>query len=165
MMTNPFDFGRRFMESKGQPVTHGDRLLLMMDRFPANLGEEFLVTIESTASSYIQGVGFAENVEVFGQKEKKAVVFEHFSVLPEERAQTKSRLPFSFTVTCRSKKGFISFYNMALVGDRQEWWHAGSAMVVEEIDGGRRYHCNDFEFDDDFDDLVFTVKKKSARAA
>lgn len=33
-------------------------------------------------------------------------------------------------------------------------------MIAEEIAGGRRYRCNDFDFDDDFDDLIFTVKKK-----
>jgi hypothetical protein len=159
-MSTPFDFGGRFMESKGQPIQHAGRTLQMIDRFPASLGEELVVTIESTASPHIQGVGFSEGVEVFGQKEKKAVVFEHFSIPPEERAHTKSRLPFTFAVTCRNKKGFVSFYNMALTGERQSWWHAGSAMIAEEIAGGRRYRCNDFDFDDDFDDLIFTVKKK-----
>ncbi len=27
--------------------------------------------------------------------------------------------------------------------------------------GGRRYQCNDFELDDDFNDLVFTVITKT----
>jgi hypothetical protein len=134
----------------------------MIDRFPAAYGEEFEVTIESTASKNIQGVAFSEGVEVFGQREKRATVFEHFSVPPDERAQVRSRLPFSFIVTCRNRKGFVSFYNMALTGERQSWWSAGSAMIVEEFDGGRRYLCNDFEFDEDFDDLIFTVKRRKA---
>lgn len=38
-------------------------------------------------------------------------------------------------------------------------------MIAEEIAGGRRYRCNDFDFDDDFDDLIFTVKKKEPNQA
>ena len=159
-MTSPCNFGQRFIESKGQPITHGEKTLQMIDRFPAKLGEELEVTIESTASPYNQGVGFSEGVEVFGERQKKAVVFEHFSVPPDERDRVRSKLPFTFTVTCRNRKGYVQFYNMALVSGRQEWWHGGSAMIVEEIDGGRRYRCNDFELDDDFDDVVFTVKQQ-----
>jgi hypothetical protein len=162
-MTSPFNFGSRFIESKGQPIPYGGKLLQMIDRFPAKLGDELKVTIESTASPYHQGVGFSEGVEVFGQRQRKAVVFEQFSVPPEERDSIRSRLPFTFTVICRNRKGFVQFYNMALVSGRQEWWNGGSAMVVETIDGGRRYRCNDFELDDDFDDLIFTVVANKAQ--
>ena len=161
-MSQPFNFGARFLESKGQPISHAGRTIQMIDRFPATYGEEIEVTIESTASRNVQGVAFSEGVEVFGERKKRAVVFEHFSVPPDERDQVRSRLPFSFVVTCRNRKGFVSFYNMALDGERQSWWHAGSAMIVEETGGGRRYRCNDFEFDADFDDLIFTVRKKKA---
>lgn len=36
----------------------------------------------------------------------------------------------------------------------------GAAMYCEEIPGGRRYFCNDGKEDDDFDDIVFTVRRK-----
>ena len=36
----------------------------------------------------------------------------------------------------------------------------GAAMIVEEIENGRRYRCNDWEPDEDFDDIIFTVQKK-----
>ncbi len=32
-------------------------------------------------------------------------------------------------------------------------------MIVTEMADGRRYACNDFDPDDDFDDLVFTVRR------
>jgi hypothetical protein len=32
-------------------------------------------------------------------------------------------------------------------------------MIVEEIENGRRYRCNDGVPDDDFDDIVFTVQR------
>ncbi|MCK4934954.1 MAG: hypothetical protein KAR79_05145 [Simkaniaceae bacterium] len=35
----------------------------------------------------------------------------------------------------------------------------GSAMYSEDIEDGKRYFCNDGDLDDDFDDIIFTVKK------
>jgi hypothetical protein len=151
------DFGDLFMASKGSPIAYADKTLIMADKLPAGLGERFLVTIESTDSKYLQGVGISEGVEVFGTKVKRAVVWEYFSLPPEERASQKSRLPFSFEVVCRNKKGILAFYNMTEFQGRQEWFNRGTCMWATDIEGGRRYHCNDFDPDDDFNDLVFSV--------
>jgi hypothetical protein len=35
-------------------------------------------------------------------------------------------------------------------------------MIAEDVAGGRRYRCNDFELDEDFDDLVFTVVRPTS---
>lgn len=35
----------------------------------------------------------------------------------------------------------------------------GAAMYSEEIPNGKRYFCNDGEEDEDFDDIIFTVKR------
>lgn len=155
-MTSP-NFGQLFIESHGKPITYGGRTLIMLDRLPAVFNQRFTVTIESTNSEYPQGVGVSEGVEVFGERVKRAVVWEYFSLPPEDRNYNKSKLPFSFDIFCRNKKGTISFYNMTELMGRQEWWHGGSCMIATDIVGGRRYLCNDFELDDDFDDLVFTV--------
>lgn len=151
------EFGTMFMASKGAPLAYGDKTLIMGDKLPARLGERFRVTIESTDSEYPQGVGTSEGVEVFGEKVKRAVIWEYFSVPPAERSACRSRLPFSFEVECRNKKGFIWFYNMTEFRGRQEWWTRGHAMYAVEIEGGCRYYCNDFTPDDDFNDFVFTV--------
>ncbi len=37
--------------------------------------------------------------------------------------------------------------------------HNGAAMIVEKIENGRRYRCNDGTPDDDFDNIIFTVQK------
>jgi len=153
------NFGQRFIETKGMPFEHGGSLVQMLDRFPANFSEMLMVTIESTNSQYPQGVGISEDVEIFGQRQKRAVVFEQVSLPPEEREVKRSLLPFTFEVRCCNRKGFLSFYNIAEVSGRQSWWHGGSAMRIEVIPGGRRYRCNDFELDEDFDDLVFTVQR------
>ena len=151
------NFGELFIASRGEPLSYEGRTLVMLDRFPAKFGERLLVTIESTNSVWPQGIGMSTGVEVFGSREKRAVVWEYFSVEPKNRKRIRSNLPFSFEVTCRNKSGFISFYNMTEFDGRQESWNGGSCMVSSEIDGGRRYSCNDFELDDDFDDLVFSV--------
>jgi hypothetical protein len=151
------NFGELFVRSKGQPITHQGRTLVMQDRFPEKLGQRFTVTIESTKSKFPQGIGISKGVEVFGQRVERAVTWEYFSIPPEERSSLRSRLPFSFEVVCRNKQGWVSFYNMTGFEGRQEWWSGGSCMIVTEIPAGRRYQCNDFEVDDDFDDLVFAV--------
>src|SRR5262245_15604195 len=151
------NFGQLFIKSRGAPIQHDGKTLIMLDKLPAKLGDRFSVTIESTRSPYPQGVGVSEGVEVFGERVKRAVIFEYVSLPPELRETERSRLPFSFEVFCRNKKGSLSFYNMTEFRGRQEWWHGGSCMFAEDIQGGRRYHCNDFESDDDFDDLVFSV--------
>lgn len=154
------NFGQLFIESHGTPIEYDGKTLIMLDKLPAKLGDKFTVTIESTRSPYPQGVGVSEGVEVFGERVKQAVIWEYFSLAPEFREVERSRFPFSFDVVCRNKKGSLSFYNMTEFRGRQEWWHGGSCMVNEEIPGGRRYRCNDFELDEDFDDLVFTVIKR-----
>ena len=156
MATSP-DFGQLFIKSKGQPIPYAGKSLVLSDRVSAVRGQRFTVTIESTASPYAQGIGISEGVVIFGEPVKKGVVWEYFSLPPEERQRMRSSLPFSFEVECSNNKGWLSFYNMAEFQGRQEWWHAGSCMWVEPIPGGRRYHCNDFELDDDFNDIVFTV--------
>ena len=35
----------------------------------------------------------------------------------------------------------------------------GAAMYSEDIEDGKRYFCNDGDMDDDFDDIIFTVKR------
>ena len=38
-------------------------------------------------------------------------------------------------------------------------WIGGAAMIVEEIENGRRYRCNDGHPDENFDDIIFTIQK------
>ncbi len=45
-------------------------------------------------------------------------------------------------------------------GKSVDYGRYGSAMIVEEVEGGRRYRCNDWHPDDNFDDIVFTVRKE-----
>ncbi|MBS0606515.1 MAG: hypothetical protein JSR57_06165, partial [Verrucomicrobia bacterium] len=37
--------------------------------------------------------------------------------------------------------------------------HNGAGMIVEEIENGRRYQCNDGTPDANFADIIFTIRK------
>jgi len=58
------------------------------------------------------------------------------------------------------EKGYLGIKNVWDIGNGTiEAWHSGAAMIVEEIENGRRYHCNDGHPDENFDDIVFTIQK------
>ncbi|MCD1655959.1 hypothetical protein K7J14_14765 [Treponema zuelzerae] len=147
-----------FKESKGKPVQYNDKLLLMIDRIQVVKNEIINITIESTNSKYIQGVGFHEELEVFGEITRRPLVLESFSVEPKKRNKIKSKLPFSFSVKA-IKNGFITYYNVCIINEVQQYWHNGACMYSENIQNGKRYYCNDIIDDNNFDDIVFTVCK------
>jgi hypothetical protein len=60
-------------------------------------------------------------------------------------------------------EGVISIYNGATKKEGKlkivEYAVWGSAMRIEELSPTKkRYYCNDFENDDDFDDLIFEME-------
>ena len=58
------------------------------------------------------------------------------------------------------KKGLLGIKNVLDAGRGTiSSWVGGAARIVEEIENGRRYSCNDRAPDDDFDDIVFTITK------
>ncbi len=156
-MPSEFDFGSQFIDSKGEPIKYKDKTLIMIERILVQAEDILQITIEETNSDYIQGIGISEEVEVFGNRGKKTVIFEYVSIPPKKRKRLKSKLPFSFEVKA-IHNGYISVYNMCLVNGHQSWWHNGSCMYkVEEVDC-LRFYCNDFQPNDDFNDLIFSVK-------
>ncbi|MCA6361563.1 MAG: hypothetical protein IM638_00865 [Bacteroidetes bacterium] len=157
-------FEKYFIQTKGQPVDLAGETIYLSDTISLKLNEEIIVIIESTNSEFIQGIGFTENVSIFGETVKKAVVFEHYSIPPEERKKKKSKLPFTFTVKCKNKKGYIRFYNMALINGTQHMGHNGFAMKKEKTETGWRYKCNDVKPNDDFTDLIFTISRHASIA-
>ena len=70
-----------------------------------------------------------------------------------------------------TKKGFVRIDNVweqtnyysangTLSSKSVEYWCRGAAMIVEEIENGRRYRCNDGTPDEDFDDIIFTITRE-----
>jgi hypothetical protein len=74
------NFGQLFIESRGSPIQRDGKTMIMLDKLPAGLGDKFTVTIEATRSPYPQGIGVSEGVEVFGERVKRAVIWEYFSL-------------------------------------------------------------------------------------
>ena len=65
-----------------------------------------------------------------------------------------------FTLHVRSTSGYIILANSSQLPDSTIWDSAvqGFALWVEKLDEKRyRFHCNDQDYDDDYDDLVFDV--------
>lgn len=62
------------------------------------------------------------------------------------------------------EKGCVLICNGSdLLGNKQicRAMYAGCAVFIEELDHNKfRFHCNDHEIDDDFDDLIFDVEIK-----
>ena len=71
--------------------------------------------------------------------------------------------PFSpVELTCYTRDGHIHVWNVSNAG---HWWtgidgrRMGAGMIVEEIEDGFRYRCNDLYPDEDFNDIVFRIER------
>jgi hypothetical protein len=65
-------------------------------------------------------------------------------------------------VVCYTRDNHLHVWNVWNDGN---WWHGvdgrhnGAGMIVEEIENGFRYHCNDGYPDEDFNDIVFRIER------
>jgi hypothetical protein len=66
---------------------------------------------------------------------------------------------------CHTADGFLSLYNIWDQGRGPQSQLHTSGMLVEELPNGRRYRCNDFGFDTDFDKLVFRIERIEGKAS
>jgi hypothetical protein len=65
-------------------------------------------------------------------------------------------------VVCHTQDGHIHVWNVWNNGSLRhgiDGQHGGAAMIVEEIDNGFRYRCNDGYPDNDLDDIVFRIER------
>jgi len=159
MNTFDFDFKALFIASAGEPVNYQGERIYLAHKVPVCQKGRLLVTIEATDSPYLQGVAIQEDVIGIEDRQRRTVVYEHYSVSPAERSKQRSRLPFSFEFEQKGTSGELLFFNVALREDQRcEYWDAGCAMKVEPLANGYRFYCNDFQRNDDFSDLVFRVE-------
>ena len=143
-------FEDMFGESKGKPVQYKGKTLVLLDTMDVQDEQHLCLAFESVRSDWRQGV----RLELDGIFEVNAQHIRKGFVLWYDTA------PKEVKFLARPKKGGLDVWNVWDVGNGvTHSWHNGAAMIVEEIEGGRRYHCNDGYPDDDFDDLVFTISK------
>jgi hypothetical protein len=66
--------------------------------------------------------------------------------------------PNEVIIECRTSDGALSVYNIWDRGKGRESQAWTSGMLVDELDKGRRYHCNDIGLETGFDKLIFQIK-------
>ena len=164
------NFKEMYKNTKVYPaetIYQGKRVVIA-DKFPISNKDYLTIHVEKTNSKYRQG--FCIDVEGYlkfmGKKQSKG---KHVIFFLWERKEP-------YEVQVFTKEAFIYIKNAwydPQQGDNaptcwaggDEWrkhdhW-GGAGMIVEEIENGRRYYCNDGECDDDFDDIIFTVTRKN----
>ena len=169
-------FGESFIESKGEAIDYNGVKLHLADKFPVSNGDKLVICIESTSSKNPQGVSLdiEGSCEIQGELRKEGKWIRPIFWEDSEVLNTKN-----IEITIFTKKGFVWIQNVCevdysyLITDasgaplkihkkKTDCGHNGAAMIVEEIEGGRRYRCSDIfsnEKEFPFNNIVFTVKK------
>ncbi len=153
-----------------------NKKIIEVDKFPISNGETLIISIEKTNSKYTQGVtvgiyGFCkvkgkthksnkkltdmlfwEDAELVDPKHIEIQIFTKKSfVFIQNIWEAEDSSPVGI------KKGLIPCYVGTAFYKSPNW--AGSAMDVEEIEGGKSYFCSDGDSNDSFDNIIFTVQR------
>jgi hypothetical protein len=155
------DFSELFIKSKGQPILYKEQVLVLADKFPVSNGDLLVISIERTNSDCPQGVA----IDITGSCEVNGKLWQKgkgVNMLFWEDATLVD--PKHIEIKVFTKKDFVWVQNIwettnSLGKKSAEYSRYGAAMIVEEIENGRRYRCNDWHPDENFDDIVFTVQK------
>ena len=126
--------------------------IVLWDVFPIIDGEKITVTFESKNSDWSQGIWLMSDrgLEVDGIRNKSFVLW--YEIAPEQ-----------IEVTCFTKNGLLSVYNVWDMGFGKNSLSHSSGMLVEELTNGRRYRCNDFGFETKFDKLIFRIGRSPVK--
>lgn len=172
-------FGQSFIESKGLPIECNGLKLHLADKFPVSNGDKLVICIESTNSKNPQGVSVAieGKYEIQGEVQEKGKKIKPLFWADSEILDIKN-----IELTIFTKKDFVWIQNICEVDysyltngatgaplevqkKQTDYGHNGAAMIVEEIEGGKRYRCSDITSIDKpfpFNDIIFTVRKLEA---
>jgi hypothetical protein len=158
------DFQELFEESGYKPVVWNGTLVQIMDNWNVVGGEEFLLRFISATAVRPQGLslglrGGAElsiDDQIVSGVRRSALLWYHLYKDLEVVICVPNKIEPSPT-----QLKIINAWENSYCG--VEEGTAGGAMIVTEkrvFEGVQRlYKCNDFDPDDDFDDLVFTVTR------
>lgn len=143
-------FEELFIKSKGKPIHYKGQTIVMMDLFPIKNKKKIKISIEAVGSEWRQGIAVKTKGSflINDQKVNKGIVF------------WNDTAPKEFELLVMTKDDFIQVKNVWDTGDGViNSWHNGAAMIVEELEFGRRYLCNDGHPDDNFNDIIFTIER------
>ena len=142
-------FDRDFIESKGCPIIYKGIELVRADRIPVNKEFSGSLRVISTNSERRQGVRIEVDgkMSILGHEGYRFILWAD-NVIKDGFVNFKGK----------SKNSILFVYNAWDFGrGGTDCWQNGAAMIVEVDGNTRRYRCNDFTPDDDFDDIVFEV--------
>jgi len=131
----------------------GRRDVVMIDALPITDGEPLRLVFESRKSTWRQGVWLMTD--------------QHLHVNDQDCPSVdlwEDSAPQEIQMICNTKNGKLLLYNIWDDGSGRESQSWSSGMLIEELPNGRRYRCNDFGFDTDFDKLVFCIVRMTDRA-
>ena len=141
-----------FRKSKGKPIVYKGRRLCLGDLIEFdNAAHMFRLTFEQSNSEWRQGVVLTTTrkgvFEIEGEKLGRQIVL------------WQDTAPKIVTITLLPKSKELEVHNVWHNGRWMQSGHAGAAMYIEKIPGGKRYHCNDGHMNDDLNDLIFTLEE------
>jgi hypothetical protein len=136
-------------------------MLVLADKFLVKDGDILVASIEKTNSEWCQGF----SIDITGSCEMNGKIWEQgkgVKMIFWENATVFD--PKHIVIKIITKKDFVWIQNIwestDYLGKKSiDSGHHGAAMIVEEIENGRRYRCNDGHPDENFDDIVFTIQK------
>ncbi len=128
----------------------GRENVVKIEIFSINDGEVLKLTFESINSPWRQGVWMKTDEHLLVDKQQCPSIELWNDTAPKE-----------VMIKCHTKSGRLHLYNIWDSGrgmgiESQSW---SSGMIVEEIENGRRYCCNDIGFQRSFDKLVFRIER------
>ena len=139
-----------FLESEDPKcIEYKGMQIYRLDLFPVKDKGRIKIIWESTNSKWRQAVQISADKKtvINGEKGKIHV----FWLGPTNK---------SFVIEYQTGTGFLEIENAWDVGDGTTLTGLGNGgMIIEELENGRRYRCNDGYPDDDFDDLIFRVER------
>ena len=168
------EFELLFRESKGQPIQYNGVVLKRIDRFPVKNGDVLACSIEEAIKKdeYLQGfcIDVTGYCEFDGEIHKKGkgirVMFWDGYTHPNTMIKVFTKL--DHVIIYNVCEIDIKYFGNDIDGSplerhakRLDSKYNGAAMIVEEIEGGRRYRCSDTSSADKpfpFEDIIFTVK-------
>ena len=169
------NFEPLFRASTDNSIFYNEVHLIRYDRFPLKDKETLVCSIESAIKDPNKSEGFC--IDITGYAEINGKILKKGKGVRLHFWQNNS--PSEFKIKIHTKESFVWIYNVCeienqySVSDSQGnliqkksksliYGINGAAMIVEEIENGRRYRCSDIssiEKPFPFNDIVFTVKK------
>jgi hypothetical protein len=165
------NFDPLFSETNVRPIIYKGNSLIRVDKFPVKNGDVLIASIEKADTSkrrqgfFVDITGYCEMDGEIHKKGKGIMMLFWQDTMPKQveiKVFTKQDFvwiqniwEYDYSYSIGSPSGEI--IEKVLKGT--DYSVNGAAMIVEEIENGRRYRCNDGEPDEDFDDIIFTVQK------